>query len=104
MLTLEELREKKKALEEKISSMKAEEKFLEAEKNRLLQKLKELGFSSIAEAKEHLASLETLLVEKSSELDTLLTELENSTVTAAPVTTQKVVTQQDNSFSSLDDL
>ena len=102
-LTLEQLKEKKRILEDKKAALKAEEKYLEEEKTRLLTKLRELGFSTLAEAKAALSDMEKELSEKESQLEDILSDLENSSV-EKPVVNQPLKETHSISINSIDDL
>ena len=102
--TLEQLKEKKRLLEDKKASLKAEEKYLEEEKSRLLAKLRELGFNSLGEAKAALAKMEEEISQKEAELENVLANLENSTAeTPSSIQHPEPVTKS-ISIDSIDDL
>ena len=104
--TLEQLQEKKRILADKRAALKAEEKYLEEEKARLLAKLRELGFNSLAEAKEALSKMEAEISEKEAELEEVLSNLENSTAESSPTKTIKQEEQPHRRIviDSIDDL
>lgn len=76
MRSIEELKKLKASLEERRSSVAAEQKFLEAEKKRVMDKLKSLGFNSLSELKEAKSKLETQIAESQKKLDKDLARLE----------------------------
>lgn len=78
MHSIEELKKLKASLEERRSSVAAEQKFLEAEKKRVMEKLKALGFNSLSELKEAKDKLETKIAESQKKLDEDLARLESA--------------------------
>ena len=102
--TLDQLKEKKKLLEEKRAAVKAEEKYLEEEKARLLAKLRELGYSSLSEAKEALVQMENEILRKESELEELLSTLENSSAEKPVEHASQTVFDRKPIIDSIDDL
>ena len=103
-LTLEQLKEKKRILEDKKAALKAEEKYLEEEKSRLLAKLRELGFNSLGEAKDALARMEKEISQKEVELENVLANLENSTAETPSSIQQAEPVVKSVSIDSIDDL
>lgn len=75
MRNIEELKKLKASLEERRSSVAAEQKFLEAEKKRVMEKLKSFGFNS-SELKEAKEKLEAQIAESQKKLDEDLARLE----------------------------
>ena len=76
MRNIEELKKLKASLEERRSSVAAEQKFLEAEKKRVMEKLKSFGFNSLSELKEAKEKLEAQIAESQKKLDEDLARLE----------------------------
>jgi len=76
MHSIEELKKLKASLEERRSSVAAEQKFLEAEKKRVMEKLKSFGFNSLSELKEAKEKLEAQIAESQKKLDEDLARLE----------------------------
>lgn len=78
MRNIEELKKLKASLEERRSSVAAEQKFLEAEKKRVMEKLKSFGFNSLSELKEAKEKLEAQIAESQKKLDEDLAMLESA--------------------------
>lgn len=78
MRNIEELKKLKASLEERRSSVAAEQKFLEAEKKRVMEKLKSFGFNSLSELKEAKEKLEAQIAESQKKLDEDLSRLESA--------------------------
>jgi len=80
MISIDDLKQKKKALEQKQVEIRAEEKFLAEERQRLTKKLHELGFKNLNEAREALDKKRAEIQEKEVQLSEMLDTLENSDV------------------------
>ena len=78
MYNIDELKKLKASLEERRSSVAAEQKFLEAEKKRVMEKLKSFGFNSLSELKEAKEKLEAQIAESQKKLDEDLARLESA--------------------------
>ena len=94
MRNIEELKKLKASLEERRSSVAAEQKFLEAEKKRVMEKLKSFGFNSLSELKEAKEKLEAQIAESQKKLDEDLARLESADKETLEVPAEKPEAQQ----------
>lgn len=100
MISPDDLKAKKALLEQKSIELKAEEKFLVGERSRLLERIKELGCSSLNDVTALKDTLSAELENAEKELEALLAELEKGVIINEPKDSQVI----NPVLSAIDDL